>query len=77
MYKTDSKSYCTKISVQSVKVTGTVLKKYYKRPSSLPTGCGKKRKKDTEKMKTLRRKGTKVYRNDEKLCIGSWEKQPR
>jgi len=72
MYKTDSKSYCNKISVQSVKVQ--VLNKYYKPPSSSPcsspTGCEKK-KKDTEKTKTLWRKGTEVYRNKEKLCIGS------
>jgi len=44
-----------------------VIKKYYKHPSSLHTGC-KKEIKDTEKTKTLRRKGMQVYRNE---CIGS------
>jgi len=68
MYKTDSKSYWNKISVQSVKVSG--IKKHYKCPSSSPTGCEKK-KKDTEKTKTLRRKEMEVYRNKEKLCIRS------
>ena len=47
-----------------------VVKKYYKYLSSLPTGC-KKRKKDTEKMKILQRKGMDVYWNEEKLCIRS------
>jgi len=30
-----------------------------------------KKIKETEKMKTLRRKGTEVYRDEEKLSIGS------
>ena len=68
MYKTVSKSYCNKISVQSVKVSG--IKKHYKCPSSSPTGCEKK-KKDMKKTKTLRRKGPEVYWNEEELCIGS------
>jgi len=48
-----------------------VLKKYYKRPSCLPTDCKKNEKKDKEKMKTLQRKGMEVYREEEKLSIGS------
>jgi len=28
-------------------------------------------KKDTEKMKTLRRKGMEAYQNEEQLCMGS------
>jgi len=45
-----------------------VLKKYYKRPSSSPTGCEKK-KKDMKKTKTLRRKGPEVYWNEEELVL--------
>jgi len=47
-----------------------VVKKYYKRPSSLLTYCEKK-KKDMEKTKTLQRKGMEVYQNEEKICIRS------
>jgi len=48
-----------------------VIKKYYKCPSSSPTGCEKNEKKEMEKMKKLWWKGTEVYQDEEKLCIGS------
>jgi len=64
MYKTDSKSYCNKISVQSVKDSGIkeIISALQVRPQVA---------KKMEKTKTLQRKGTEVYQDKEKLSIGS------
>jgi len=40
------------------------LKKYYKHPSSSPTGCKKNEKRETEKTKTLQRKGMEAYQDE-------------